>query len=286
MLKYRLIFGTLMTIFFVGVVIFGGWLDGSITTGTNDDKPVKATILCILIALLAIPAQMEFAKLAKAKNLKIFLPVSIIASILFATAWYQLQIVKIDPLKYTFFLAAFVFGAVFLYQHIFFGTTQAIANCGVNYLSIVYIGVFSAFVLAIGVDFGTWPVLMFVLTVKASDIGAYTIGSLFGKHKFSPEISPKKTWEGLAGAIGFAIIVSFIFAKSFVIINWYMTVIFGFLMAFIGQLGDLAESMMKRDAQQKDSSSHVPGFGGLLDIIDSPLAAAPFAYLLFLFSLR
>jgi hypothetical protein len=84
MLKNRLFFGTLMTVLFLAVVIFDGWLDGSITATDTDNKDVQGTIFCILVALLAIPAQLEFSKLAAAKKLKIFVPVSIIASILLA----------------------------------------------------------------------------------------------------------------------------------------------------------------------------------------------------------
>ncbi|GAH86448.1 unnamed protein product, partial [marine sediment metagenome] len=114
---------------------------------------------------------------------------------------------------------------------------------------------------------------------------AYAIGAPFGRHKFSPRISPSKTWEGMAGAVATATIVAILFAVSCDIITmaWWLAAIFGFCFAFIGQFGDLAESMIKRDAEQKDSASNVPGFGGILDIIDSPLLAAPFAYLFFMF---
>jgi phosphatidate cytidylyltransferase len=124
---------------------------------------------------------------------------------------------------------------------------------------------------------------MFVFVVKSADIGAYTVGMLFGKHKFSPKISPGKTWEGMAGAVVLAVIVAFFFAAVFDIMVWPLAVVFGFCFAFIGQIGDLVESMIKRDARQKDSADNVPGFGGILDVIDSPLIAAPFAYLFFMF---
>jgi phosphatidate cytidylyltransferase len=127
---------------------------------------------------------------------------------------------------------------------------------------------------------------MFVFVVKSADIGAYAIGSLFGKHKFSPKISPSKSWEGMGGAVGAAMIVAVGFAISCDIMVWWLAVIFGVCFAFIGQIGDLVESMMKRDAEQKDSANNVPGFGGILDIIDSPLVAAPFAYLFFMLSFR
>jgi phosphatidate cytidylyltransferase len=286
MLKYRLVFGTLMTVFFAAIVIFDGWLDGTLTASVADDKPVQGTILCILIALLVIPAQLELSKLAAAKNLKIFSPISIIASILFATSWYWPQFLQIESRICLYFIPAFVLMALLLYQYIRYGTSAVLANCGASYFSIIYLGLLGAFVLAVRIDFGPWALLMFVFVVKSADIGAYSFGSIFGKHKFSPQISPGKSWEGMAGAVATATIVAILFAISCDIMVWWLAVIFGSCFAFIGQMGDLAESMIKRDAKQKDSASMVPGFGGILDILDSPLLAAPFAYLFFMFSSR
>jgi phosphatidate cytidylyltransferase len=282
MLKYRLFFGTLMTIFFIGVVIFDGWMDGSLTASAADDKEVQGTILCILIALLIILAQLELSTLAAAKNLKIFTPVSIIASTLFATCWYWRQLIEVPPETYLLFLSTFVLLALLLYQYFRYGTSAVLANCGANYFSIVYLGLLSGFVLAIRIEFGLWPLLMLIFVIKSSDIGAYAIGAPFGRHKFSPKISPAKTWEGMAGAIAAAMVVAVLFATGCGIMVWWLALIYGFCFAFIGQLGDLAESMIKRDAELKDSASKMPGFGGILDIIDSPLLAAPFAYLFFI----
>ena len=282
MLKHRLIFGTLMTVFFTGVVIFDGWMDGSLTASLADDKPVQGTILCILSAVLIIPAQLELSRLAAAKNLKIFTSISIIAAILFASSWYWPQLFQIPLQMYLPFLSVFVLLALLLYQYISYGTSAVLANCGANYFSIIYLGLLSGFVLGVRIDFGLWPLLMFIFVVKSSDIGAYTIGSLFGRHKFSPKISPGKTWEGMAGAVATAVIVAILFAGSCDIMVWWLAVIFGICFAFIGQVGDLVESMIKRDAEQKDSANDVPGFGGVLDIVDSPLVAAPFAYLFFM----
>jgi len=284
MLKYRLLFGTLMTVFFTAVVIFGGWLDGSLTASVADDRAVQGTILCILIVLLIIPAQLELSRLAAAKNLKIFTPVSIVASILFATSWYWPQLVAISPQVNLFFISAFSLLGLLLYQYFRYGTSGVIANCGANYFSIIYLGLLSGFVLAVRIDFGLWRLLMFVFAVKSADIGAYAIGTAFGKRKFSPKISQSKTWEGMAGAVATAVIVAVLFAISCDIMVWWLAAIFGSCFAFIGQFGDLAESMIKRDAEQKDSAENVPGFGGILDIIDSPLVAAPFAYLFFMFT--
>jgi len=284
MLKYRLLFGTLMTLLFTAAVIFDGWMDGSLTTSPADDKAVQGTILCILIALLIIPGQFELSRLASAKNLKIFLPVSITASILFAASRYLQQFVEFPPETYLGLLAAFVLPALLLYQYKRYGTSGVLANCGANYFSILYLGLLSSFCIAIRIEFGLWPLLMYVFVVKSADIGAYSIGTLFGKRKFSPKISPGKTWEGMVGAVVSGVIVAIGFALICDIMPWWPAAIFGLGFAFIGQMGDLAESMMKRDAEQKDSANKVPGFGGVLDIVDSPLAAAPFAYLFFIWS--
>lgn len=273
-----------MTVFFTAVVIFDGWLDGSLTASTADDKAVQGTILCILVVGLIILSQFEFSKLAAAKNLKIFASVSIIASILFASTWYWLQLIAVPPQICLFLLSAFSLSGLLLWQYVCYGTSGVIANCGANCFSIVYLGVLSGFVLGIRIDFGLWPLLMFVFTVKVADIGAYTIGSLFGSHKFSPSISPAKTWEGMAGALATGIVVAVLFAKCFVIMDLWLAAIFGLCCGLAGLCGDLVESMIKRDAEQKDAADNVPGFGGVLDIIDSPLLAAPFAYLFLMFA--
>jgi len=284
MVRYRLLFGTLMIVFFTAVAIFDSWLDGSLTTSPVDDRAVQATILCIFIAGLIILSQLEFSQLAAAKNLRIFTPFSIVASILFATSWYWPQLVKVSPQIYVLLVSAFSLLGLLLYQYICCGTSAVLANCGANYFSIIYLGLLNGFCVAIRIDFGVWALLMFVFAVKSADIGAYAIGSLLGKHRFSPKISPSKTWEGMAGAVAAAMIVALLFAASCDIMSWWLAAIFGLCSAFIGQMGDLAESMIKRDAEQKDAGKNVPGFGGILDIVDSPLAAAPFAYLFFMFT--
>jgi phosphatidate cytidylyltransferase len=269
----------------LGVALFDGWLDGSLTAGAAD-KPVQGTILFILIMLLSIPAQYEFSRLAERKGIRIFLPVSVVSSMLLAGTWYWPQVFALAPSVYAMVVLAFTVFSLLIYQNCSYGTDGVISNCGGNCFSVIYLGLLSGFVIAIRVEFGVWPMLMYVFVVKSADIGAYTLGKLFGKHKFSPRISPGKTWEGMGGAALTAIIVALTFSLVSGIMSWLPAVLFGFCFAFVGQLGDLAESMIKRDAEQKDSASNVPGFGGILDVIDSPLVSAVFAYLFFLVSLR
>ncbi len=281
MLKYRLIFGFLMTAAFVGLMLADGWLDGSLSPSLPYSR-IQGTILCLLVAVLAIPAVDELARLAKAKKLLIFVPIATVASILVATNPYVEQFVHGPRELYLALTLVFALFGVFLYQARWQGTSGVIGNCGANFLAIIYFGLLGSFIVAIRIRFGVWGLLTFVFVVKSSDIGAYTFGKLFGKHKFSPTISPGKTWEGMAGGVVFAAIVALLFSVGCGIMAWPQAVLFGVCFAFIGQLGDLAESLIKRDAERKDSADSIPGFGGLLDVIDSPVAAAPLAYLYFM----
>ncbi|MCJ7675415.1 MAG: phosphatidate cytidylyltransferase [Sedimentisphaerales bacterium] len=278
MLKHRLFFGTLMTVAFTAIVIFDGWLGNFQLSIVNCQfRLPRGTIVAALIVALVVLGQIEFAGLLAAKNLKAFMPVSIITSAALAVTPifnFQLSIVN--------FVLAFGLLGLLLYQYLCCGTSGVLANCGANCFSIIYLGLLSSFALAIRVDFGVWPLLMFVFVVKSSDIGAYAVGTLFGKHKFSPRVSPGKTWEGAGGALVTAVASALAFAAGFDIMSWQWAIAFGFFSACVGQAGDLAESMLKRVAQRKDAANKVPGFGGILDIIDSPLAAAPFAYLFFM----
>ena len=271
-----------MTAFFVAVVIIDGWIDGAITSSAADNSAIQGTIFCLLVALLAIPAQIELSRLAEANGLRIFLGVSIITSILLGTARYWPQLVAFELGCYLLLLWALALLAMVLHQYISYGTKAVLANCGATCFSIAYLGILSSFCVTIRIEFGLWHLLMFVFVVKCADIGAYAIGTLLGKHKFSPRISPGKSWEGMGGAVAAAALVAIGLAIGCGIMSWWLAIVFGVCFAFIGQMGDLVESMIKRDAEQKDSGQKIPGFGGVLDIIDSPLVAAPFAYLFFL----
>lgn len=126
-------------------------------------------------------------------------------------------------------------------------------------------------------------VFYFILVTKFSDTGAYVVGSLIGRHKMIPRISPGKTWEGFAGAILFSTLASVAFAHFFhermVGMHWPHTVILGGLLGICAVVGDLIESLFKREAGVKDSGNLFPGIGGILDLLDSLLFNAPIMYL-------
>jgi phosphatidate cytidylyltransferase len=126
-------------------------------------------------------------------------------------------------------------------------------------------------------------VFYFILVTKFSDTGAYIVGSLIGKHKMIPRISPGKTWEGFIGAILFSTGASLIFARCahdrMAGMNWKHAIVLGALLGVCAVVGDLIESLFKREAGVKDSGGVFPGIGGILDLLDSLLFNAPIMYL-------
>lgn len=129
---------------------------------------------------------------------------------------------------------------------------------------------------------GQYYVLFLVLVTKFSDMGAYVFGSVFGRRPFVPHISPKKTWEGLAGALACSMLGSFwlvhLMPQKLGFFTTLDAAILGFGLGLAAIIGDLAESIVKRSAHSKDSSSVLPGIGGTLDLIDSLLFTAPILY--------
>lgn len=283
MLKHRLLFGSIMAAAFLGLILVDAYLDGSLTKAAPD-KPVQATILTILIALLAVPAQFELNGLIRQTGGHVFKSVTIPVAILLATALFWDQMIPLERhWRLLPCVPAFSFLALFIAQALTFGTEGTIRNISGSLFSILYLGVLCLFILGLRIAWGPWVLLMFIFTVKGSDIGAYTLGRLFGKHKLCPNISPGKTWEGLAGAAMFGTFVSLGFSYFCDIMPVLWAIGFGAVFGILGQMGDLVESMIKRDAASKDSSSSIPGFGGILDVIDSPLATAPAAFAFFYF---
>lgn len=167
------------------------------------------------------------------------------------------------------------------------GAATAVAAAGFSFL---YIGLPLAFLLAIHREQSVWAMLAIIFTIKACDSGAYFTGTAIGKHKLIPWLSPGKTWEGLLGGL----ITSGAFGVGFVALNqaygnrFTITPLslvdgaaLGVILGVLGQAGDLSASVLKRDAGVKDASKILPGFGGLIDMLDSLLIAPPVAYWFF-----
>nr|WP_105566604.1 phosphatidate cytidylyltransferase [Microbacterium halophytorum] len=129
---------------------------------------------------------------------------------------------------------------------------------------------------------GEWWILAFLIVVVVADTGAYASGLAFGKHKMAPRISPNKTWEGLAGAAVAALVAGALLAHFMLGLPWWSGLIIGAVILLTATIGDLGESMLKRDLGIKDMSDWIPGHGGVLDRLDSILLSAGAALGLFL----
>jgi phosphatidate cytidylyltransferase len=129
---------------------------------------------------------------------------------------------------------------------------------------------------------GEWWTLAFLIIVIATDTGAYATGLTFGKHPMAPRISPKKTWEGFAGSVAAAFLAGVLLSIFMIHEPWWFGFVFGGVMVATATIGDLTESLLKRDLGIKDISTWLPGHGGFLDRMDSIVLSAAAAYVLFL----
>jgi phosphatidate cytidylyltransferase len=127
---------------------------------------------------------------------------------------------------------------------------------------------------------GARQVVTFGATVVASDLGGYAAGVFFGRHKMAPRISPGKSWEGFAGSVLFCIVIGVLTLTYWFDADWWRGVIFGAAVAVTATVGDLSESMIKRDLGIKDMGNLLPGHGGVMDRLDSLLPGAAVSYLL------
>ena len=170
--------------------------------------------------------------------------------------------------------------ALFLIQFTRKENQNGVTLIALTLFGIFYIGWFFTFLVKIRyLEYGYRLVAYLLLVTKAGDIGAYLVGSRFGKHALIPRISPKKSVEGAIG--GFLFSIAFALAsKSFLPwMSFTNILISGILIGIFAQLGDLAESLVKRDYKVKDSGLSLPGLGGMLDVIDSVLFTAPIFYI-------
>lgn len=169
---------------------------------------------------------------------------------------------------------------------IFWREDDWIASWALTFAGALYVGWLGAFAIQIrALPNGlTWTVFA-LLTVWATDTGAYLVGTRIGRHGFFTTISPKKTWEGAIGGLVAATVVMWVFG-TLAGQGALPSAVFGFGLGVAGTFGDLAESLMKRQVGVKDSGNLLPGHGGMLDRVDSLLFAAAFAYYYLIWILR
>lgn len=170
---------------------------------------------------------------------------------------------------------------------------RTMATLSGSIFAVAYVGLLGSFMIQMrwfdGSTHGIVPLLMLLATAKGADVGAYFMGRMAGRHKLWPRLSPNKTLEGavgglICGVFGAVVITVAAGLLGQVALDVPRAVGYGLLVGSAAQLGDLMESMIKRDCEQKDASDTLPGFGGVLDVLDSLLFAGPigFGYWLFL----
>lgn len=178
---------------------------------------------------------------------------------------------------------------VFLYEMVYFTAPgRAVERMALTWWMIGYLGLLPCFFAQLrwlGPDHlaNSVSLALAAFVPKSCDIGAYAAGRLFGKHRMTPVLSPKKTWEGAVGGLVTSALATVAIDRWGPIAvlgqNLAWEIGFGLTVGLAGMLGDLAESLIKRDCQTKDASTIVPGFGGVLDVVDAIIYSAPVSYL-------
>lgn len=242
--------------------------------------------LILAVAALAAIAMWEYEQFAKAKGGRMIFPALLAVTVLETVAFY---ISAHNPLLQVLPLAVFFAGVLILFALHLQEKDGAIVDLAVSTFGLFYIAVPMGMILGIlyfpfvqDPQEGRWWLVYLLAVTKITDIGAYFAGSLWGRRKLAPRISPGKTVEGAAFGLVCALLASFIFhlLKDYYgfrlgIYEWFFL---GLALGVIGQFGDLSESLLKRDANKKDSND-LPGLGGVLDSVDSLLLNAPIVYL-------
>lgn len=242
-------------------------------------------MLCIIwgdLALLCLLAFMLFAgsrEYVKMLNHKGFYPslkvIYLTEAILAAVVYFK----RFDLVAITLTICAM---GSFMWV-LFRGRQPYIANVATTLLGMVYCGWFPLHLIFLRdlscdkYDSGLGFVVLMFISILLTDIGCYYVGSKFGKHKLAPVISPNKTIEGSVGGAFFAIIGAMIIGL-YLGVQWYIALLAGILCTTFAQIGDLSESLIKRDAGVKDSGTSLPGHGGFLDRTDSFILTLPIMY--------
>jgi phosphatidate cytidylyltransferase len=292
MLRWRLFLGILLAAAVVGLC----WLDEWLRRATDVPGLVLFPILLVLVVL----ASGEILHLAAAAGLRpvpwavyggnlLVVAGSWIGSLGGQFGWGP-HALSTAPMEGTVLALSAGVILVFLGEMGRYEKAGGVtANLGAAVLAIVYVGLLSSFLIQLRVAWGVNALLSLLIVVKMSDSGAYVVGRLIGRRKMASKLSPGKTIEGALGALVLACI------SAWAVFAWLLPspdrpapaagacwrwILFGVLVGMAGMVGDLAESLVKRDAGSKESSAWLPGFGGVLDLLDSVLLAAPVGCLL------
>jgi phosphatidate cytidylyltransferase len=300
MLRYRLITGPLLILVLLGVVLLDDWMDTLQLSGIWQDifagrtAPPRGIVLFVIALLIAPLAAVELSHVFKSSGIATRRWLTALAAM---TGLVLSFAVPNDAQASTAIaIVASGFVAIVVLSLLTFSSNKTVqgvlAATGAVLFAMVYLGFMLGFLLAIRQEHSAWWIVGIILTTKACDIGAYFTGTLIGRHKLIVWLSPGKTWEGLFGGIAVSIIVGMLMAGASTWLNdpadhlpLWVGALCGGVFAVVGQFGDLTMSLFKRGAGVKDTSQLLPGMGGVLDVLDSPLMVAPVAYWLLILML-
>ncbi len=301
MLRYRLAFGPLLILIWIGVFWLDARLDQVVLSGWMQSLFMGRTYLPSGLALLAwaltlIPlASWELNRILRADGVMVSFRLTCFAAVLGVLIHYSIprEVSSVNAVA----IVSTALAGMFIFALAFFSRGRnvdgVVAAAGAVMFAMIYLGLLTGFYLALRRWVSPWVVLSVIMITKSCDIGAYFTGRAIGRRKLIPWLSPGKTWEGLLGgvitsslvALGLAWIgnqVGSVEVRPGLTWRYDYHPLFaagaGALFGLTGQLGDLVASLLKRDAGLKDSSSILPGFGGVLDVVDSPLVVAPLAF--------
>lgn len=232
---------------------------------------------CFVVTLFIGLGLYEFFAMVRNKGIFVYSYFGVITGILLPIIIYLKYggfVPDLEP-----FLIVVISLFVFVLQFTRRDNTQALAGISITLLGILYISWFFSFLIRLKyLPHGAYLVSFLLLVTKLGDIGAYFIGSSIGRHNLIPRISPKKTVEGTIGGLLVSIATAFLSKGLLPNPSFMDLLMLGSFLGVLSQIGDLSESLIKRDCQVKDAAGYLPGLGGILDVIDSLLFTTPIFY--------
>jgi phosphatidate cytidylyltransferase len=287
----RLVLGPVMILLLLAGLWFDQWLDSrpapAALSGLLGQSWPPGVVIFVVVGVLATLGARELAAILRDKGILASKRISVFAALLglCVSCFIPAHLLAMDAVAIVSMSAMLVLAVSMVFFARYRTVEGIVAATGGALLAYVYLGLMFGFLLAIRREHSVWALLWVLMATKACDIGAYFTGTAIGRHKLIPWLSPGKTWEGLAGGVAFSCIAGAAGAKllygvgaAFDVRTLGLAAAAAGVLGLVGQAGDLLESILKRDAGIKDSGRVLPGFGGILDVIDSPLLVGPFAY--------
>jgi phosphatidate cytidylyltransferase len=288
MLRTRLWMGTVLVVLAIGALVLDQWLA----------RPWYPFLFVLVLLFALLGCHDLLGLLDTGRRPASWLCYTAVACLVSANwvpvvlAWLiPRSAVDRDPWMWICAVFAAVILAAFLVEMAAFRAPgDSVARMAMAVWIAAYLGLLPSFLIQLrwlwgfetsaAVERSTAALLLAIFVPKCGDIGAYFTGRLIGRHRMAPTLSPKKTWEGAAGGLAASALAAVGIHDLGPVVRggWPSAAALGFALGIAGIFGDLAESLIKRDSRQKDASQVVPGFGGVLDVVDSILFAAPVAF--------